>query len=53
MAGTSESNLSRMETLGHDGETDEGKPYCRIPRGAGSDLPPYSESGSVTVRTRN
>ena len=52
-SGTSESNLSRMEILGHDGETDEGKPYFRIPRGAGSDLPPYSESAPVTVRIRN
>lgn len=52
-SGTSESNLSRMEILGQDGETDEGKPYFRIPRGAGSDLPPYSESSPVTVRIRN
>ena len=52
-SGTSESNLSRMEILGQDGETDEGKPYFRVPRGAGSDLPPYSESSPVTVRIRN
>lgn len=52
-SGTSESNLSRMVILGQDGETDEGKPYFRIPRGAGSDLPPYSESSPVTVRIRN
>ena len=31
-AGRSESNLSRMEIPGQDGETDEGKPYFRIPR---------------------
>ena len=51
--GTSESNLDRMEILGQDGETDEGKPYFRIPRGSGPDLPPYTESSPVTVRIRN
>ncbi len=53
MTGTSESNLSRMEILGQDGETDEGKPYFRIPRGSGPDLPPYDESRPATVRIRN
>lgn len=52
-AGTSESNLSRMEILGQDGETDDGKPYFRIPRGSGPDLPPYNESRPATVRIRN
>ena len=51
--GTSESNLGRMEILGQDGETDNGKPYFRIPRGSGPDLPPYTESSPVTVRIRN
>ena len=53
MAGTSESNLTRMEILGQDGETDDGKPYFRIPRGSGPDLSPYTESSPVTVRIRN
>jgi hypothetical protein len=53
MTGTSESNLTRMEILGQDGETDDGKPYFRIPRGSGPDLPPYSESSPASVRTRN
>jgi len=53
MAGTSESNLTRMEILGQDGETDDGKPYFRIPRGSGPDLPPYTESSPATVRIRN
>lgn len=53
MAGTSESNLTRMEILGQDGETDEGKPYFRIARGSGPDLPPYTESSPATVRIRN
>lgn len=52
-SGTSESNLSRMEILGQDGVTDDGKPYFRIPRGAGPDLPPYTESSPATVRIRN
>ena len=53
MAGTSESNLTRMEILGQDGETDDGKPYFRIPRGSGLDLPPYTESSPAGVRIRN
>ncbi len=52
-SGTRESILSRMEILGQDGETDDGKPYFRIPRGSGPDLPPYTESSPVTVRIRN
>jgi hypothetical protein len=52
-SGTSESNLSRMEILGQDGETDDGKPYFRIPRGSGPDLQSYTESSPVTVRIRN
>ncbi len=53
MAGTSESNLTRMEILGQDGETDDGKPYFRITRGSGPDLPPYTQSSPATVRIRN
>jgi hypothetical protein len=54
MAGTNESYLRRMEILGQDGETDDGKPYFRIPReSAPPDLPPYTESSPATVRIRN
>lgn len=53
MAGTSESNLTRMEIMGQDGETDDGKPYFHIPRGSGPDLPPYTESSPASVRIRN
>ena len=53
MAGTSESNLTRMEILGQDGETEDGKPYFRIPRGSDPDLPPYTQSSPATVRIRN
>jgi hypothetical protein len=43
-----------MEILGQDGETDDGKPYFRIPReSAPPDLPPYTESSPATVRIRN
>jgi hypothetical protein len=42
-----------MEILGQDGETDDGKPYFRIPRGSWPDLPPYSESSPASVRIRN
>lgn len=52
-AGTSESNLTRMEILGQDGETDDGKPYFRIPRGSSPDLPPYTQSSPATVGIRN
>ncbi len=53
MTGTSESNLTRMEILGQNGETDDGKPYFRIPHGSGPDLPPYTESSPASVRIRN
>lgn len=53
MAGTSQSNLTRMEILGQDGDTDDGKPYFRIPRGSSPDLPPYTQSSPATVRIRN
>lgn len=53
MAGTSESNLTRMGILGQDGETEDGKPYFRIPGGSGPDLPAYTQSSPATVRIRN
>jgi len=53
MAGTSQSNLTRMEVLGQDGETDGDKPYFRIPRGSGPNLPRYTESSPAPVRIRN
>jgi hypothetical protein len=48
-----ESLLSRMEIVGQDGETEDGKPYFRIPPGGRPDLTPYSESPPATVRIRN
>lgn len=50
---THEPILRRMEVVGHDGETDDGKPYFRIPVGQSPDLAPYTESQPVTVRLRN
>jgi len=50
---TSETLLSRMEVLGQDGETQDGKPYFKIPSGSTPDLPPYSQSLPAGVRLRN
>ncbi len=48
-----ESFLHRFEVLDQDGETDDGKPFFRIPGGSGPDLVPYSESRPATIRLRN
>ncbi|MCW5800306.1 MAG: hypothetical protein KIT40_17565 [Nitrospira sp.] len=50
---TGESLLTRMEIIGQDGTTEDGKPYFRVPQGSGPDLTPNSESLPVTVRIRN
>ena len=50
---TGESLLTRMEIIGQDGTTEDGKPFFRIPQGSGPDLTPNSESLPVTVRIRN
>lgn len=49
----SETNLQRMEVLGQDGETDDGKPFFRVPPGEGPDVPPQADSRAVSVRIRN
>jgi len=49
IVGTSESNLTRMEILGQDGETNDGQPYFRIRRGFGPDPASYTESSPVSV----
>lgn len=49
----SETLLSRFEVLGQDGETDEGKPFFRIPPGNGPDLLPQTDSSPASVRIRN
>lgn len=45
--------LERMEVVGQDGETLDGKPYFRVPLGRSRILRPYSESAPATVRLRN
>lgn len=45
--------LSRFDVLGQDGETDEGKPFFRIPPGTAPDLGPQTDSLPASVRIRN
>jgi hypothetical protein len=49
----SEPLLQRFEVLGQDGETDEGKPFFRVPIGGSPDLAPLTDSPSFSVRIRN
>lgn len=49
----SETILSRFEVLGQDGETDEGKPFFRVPVNNNPDLPPQTDSRPASVRIRN
>ena len=50
---TGESFLSRFDVLGQDGETDDGKPFFRIPVGPTPDLDSLADSLPATVRLRN
>ena len=50
---TGESFLKRFEVLGQDGETDDGKPFFRIPVGPAPDLASLTDSLPATVRIRN
>lgn len=50
---TGESFLKRFEVLGQDGETDDGKPFFRIPVGPTPDLGPLTDSLPAIVRLRN
>ncbi len=50
---TGESFLKRFDVLDQDGQTDDGKPYFRIPVGASSDLISQTDSLPVVVRIRN
>ncbi len=50
---TGESFLKRFDVLGQDGETDDGKPFFRIPVGPTPDLGSLTDSLPVTVRLRN
>ncbi len=48
-----ETFLTRFEVLGQDGETEEGKPFFRVPVGANQDLAPLTDSLPVSIRIRN
>jgi hypothetical protein len=50
---TGESFLTRFDVLGQDGETDDGKPFFRIPVGPTPDLGPLTDSLPAIVRLRN
>lgn len=45
--------MPRMEVVGQDGVTREGRPYFMLPASQGPELAPYSESEPVTVRLKN
>ena len=42
-----------FDILGQDGETDDGKPFFRVPVGSSQDLPPQTNSLPASVRIRN
>jgi hypothetical protein len=50
---TGESFLKRFDVLGQDGQTDDGKPYFRVPAGTSPDLVPQTDSLPAVVRIRN
>ncbi len=43
----------RVEIVGSDGETDDGKPYFRVPLDGKPELAPYSESEAFTLEILN
>jgi hypothetical protein len=45
--------LKLFDVLGQDGETDDGKPFFRVPVGSSQDLPPQTNSLPASVRLRN
>ena len=50
---TNEPFLNRFDVLGQDGETDERKPFFRVPIGSTPDLAPQTNSRAAAVRIRN
>ena len=50
---TGELLLDRFDILDAEGQTDDGKPYFRIPVGAVPDLAPQTDSLPVSIRLRN
>ena len=49
----SEPLIHRFEVVGQDGETDDGKPFFRVPLGASPDLAPLTDSPPFSVHLRN
>ena len=49
----SEPLIHRFEVVGQDGETEDGKPFFRVPGGANPDLAPLTDSPPFSVRIRN
>ena len=49
----SEPLINRFEIVSQDGETDDGKPFFRVPVGSNPDLAPLSYSPPFSVRIRN
>ena len=49
----SEPLINRFEIVGQDGETDDGKPFFRVPAGTSPDLAPLTDSPPFSVRIRN
>jgi len=49
----SEPFLQRFEVVGQDGETEDGKPFFRVPLGTSPDLAPLNDSLPFSVRIRN
>lgn len=45
--------MDRMEVVGYDGHTLDGKPYFRVPPGSTPILAPFAESQAAIVRLRN
>jgi hypothetical protein len=49
----SEPLIHRFEIIGQDGETEDGKPFFRVPVGANPDLAPLTDSSPFSIRIRN
>ena len=49
------SNLfsGQIEILGADGETEDGRPYFRVPVGGNAELEPYGESDTIIIEIKN
>lgn len=43
----------RVDILGADGQTEDGKPYFHVPLGGNSELEPYGESEPILIEIRN